>query len=65
MIAISVNIIYFFIYSFLGWVQEILYFLVTERRFRLGQIRKGNGCLTVRNRDGLGFPDMTQGVGGA
>lgn len=38
MIAISVNIIYFFIYSFLGWVQEILYFLVTERRFRNGGI---------------------------
>lgn len=36
--VVSLYLIYFFIYSFLGWVHEVLYFFATERRFRNGGI---------------------------
>ena len=38
MYTISLYILYFFIYSFFGWIHEVLLFLVTEHRFRNGGI---------------------------
>lgn len=38
MYDVSLYVLYFFIYSFIGWVHEVCYFFVLERRFRNGGI---------------------------